>query len=241
MRLRSNILIAAGVAALAVAAPAALAITGGSLDGGAHPAVGLLLADHGNGPVQDCSGALVSPTVFVTAAHCTAGLASARVWVSFDPQYVAGSSTLLPGTAHADPQWGLVKSDSHDLAVVVLDKPVSGVTPLQLPKANALEAAGVSSQTFTNVGYGYSDRTFTFDGYRRSSTSSFTNVKPTELRLSDNPGGVCFGDSGGPRLLGNVVEAVTSTGNANCTGQSINYRLDTSSARTFLSPFVATP
>jgi V8-like Glu-specific endopeptidase len=241
MRLRSNILIAAGVAALAVAAPAALAITGGSLDGGAHPAVGLLLADRGNGPEPDCSGSLVSPTVFVTAAHCTGDLASARVWVSFDSQYVAGSSTLLKGTAHTDPQWGLVKSDSHDLAVVVLDKAVRGVTPYALPTADALDAAGVSSQTFTNVGYGYADRTFTFDGYRRWSISSFTNVKPTELVLSDKSGGVCFGDSGGPRLLGNVVEAVTSTGNQNCTGQSINYRLDTPSARTFLSSFVATP
>jgi len=241
MRLRSNILIAAGVAALAVAAPVALAITGGSLDGSAHPAVGLLVADLGNGPVPDCSGSLVSPTVFVTAAHCTGNLASARVWVSFDPQYVAGSSPLLAGTAHTDPQWGLVKTDSHDLAVVVLDSAVRGVTPYALPKAAALEAAGVASQTFTNVGYGYSDRAFVFDGYRRWSTSSFTNVKPTELRLADNPGGVCFGDSGGPRLLGDVVVAVTSTGNKNCTGQSISYRLDTPSARAFLSSFVPAP
>jgi hypothetical protein len=241
MRLRSNMFIAVGVAALAVAAPAAFAITGGSLDGSTHPAVGLLVADLGNGPVQDCSGVLVSPTVFVTAGHCTGNLASNRVWVSFDSQYVAGASPLLPGTAHTDPKWGLVKNDSHDLAVVVLDKPVNGVTPYALPSTGALDAAGVSSQSFTNVGYGYFDRSFTFDGYRRSSTSSFTGVKPTELRLSDKPGGVCFGDSGGPRLLGNVVVAVTSTGNANCTGQSISYRLDTPSARAFLSSFVATP
>jgi hypothetical protein len=241
MRLRSNLLIAVGVAALAVAAPAAFAITGGSLDGSAHPAVGLLVADLGNGPVPDCSGSLVSPTVFVTAAHCTGNLASARVWVSFDPQYVAGSSSLLSGTAHTDPQWGLVKNDSHDVAVVVLDSAVRSVTPYALPKTAALEAAGVASQTFSNVGYGYFDRSFTFDGYRRWSTSSFTNVKPTELRLADKPGGVCFGDSGGPRLLGNVVVAVTSTGNSNCTGQSISYRLDTPTARAFLSAFVTAP
>jgi hypothetical protein len=239
MRLRARLLIA-GVAALTVAAPA-FAITGGSLDGTAHSGVGLLLADFGNGPEPDCSGSLVSPTVFVTAAHCTEHLVSERVWVSFDPQYVAGASPLLSGTAHADPQWGLVKDDSHDLAVVVLDRAVPGVTPFALPAAGALEAAGVASTTFTNVGYGYSDRSFTFDGYRRWSTSSLTNVKPTELRLSDNQGGVCFGDSGGPRLLGNVVVAVTSTGNKNCTGQSISYRLDTPAARSFLAAFVAAP
>jgi Trypsin len=229
-----------GVAALSLAAPA-MAVTGGALDGQAHPATGLLLADLGNGLAPDCSGSLVSPTDFVTAAHCTGGLASNRVAVSFAGQYVAGVSTLLSGTAYTDPLWGAVKGDSHDLAVVVLDAPVADVTPYALPQAGLLDAKDIRSQSFTNVGYGYDDRTFTFDGYRRWSTSAFTTVKATELQLSDNPGGVCFGDSGGPRLLGNVEVAVTSSGNANCTGQSTSYRLDTAAARAFLSGFVAIP
>jgi hypothetical protein len=41
--------------------------------------------------------------------------------------------------------------------------------------------------------------------------------------------------------VGNVVVAVTSTGNKNCTGQSTSYRLDTPSARAFLSAFVTAP
>jgi hypothetical protein len=232
-------LLTACAAALVLAAPA-FAVTGGTLDGQAHPGVGLLLADRGNGPEPDCSGSLVSPTVFVTAGHCTAQLASNRVWVTFDARFVAGSSTVLPGTAHTDPQWGLVKGDTHDLAVVVLDAPVLGVTPLQLPQADVLEKAAIRGQSFVNLGYGYADRTFTFDGYRRASVSALTNVKPTELVLANNNGGVCFGDSGGPRLLGSVVAAVTSSGNKNCTGQSISYRLDTQSARSFLQQFVAT-
>jgi Trypsin len=238
--LRWSRFLLAGVAALAVAAPAS-AITGGSLDGAAHPAAGLLLADRGNGPEPECSGALVSPTIFVTAAHCTADLSSSRVWVSFDQHYVAGASPLSTGTAHTDPQWSTVKDDKHDVAVVVLDKALRAAVPYALPKAGALDAPAVSAQTFTNVGYGYFDRTFTFDGYRRSSVSSFTNANATELRLSDKPGGVCFGDSGGPRLLGNVVVAVTSYGNDNCTGQSTSYRLDTAPARAFLAGFVAVP
>jgi V8-like Glu-specific endopeptidase len=228
------------VAALLVVAPAA-AITGGSLDGGAHPAVGLLLADRGNGLEPDCSGSLVSPTVFVTAAHCIAGLPTNRFDVSFDPHYVAGTSALVAGTGYADPLYNTVKSDSHDLAVVVLDTAVLGVTPYALPTAGWLDSASLKSTTFTNVGYGYDDRTFTFDGYRRVSTSSFTNLKPTTIMLADRPGGVCFGDSGGPRLVGSTVVAVTSNGNANCTGQSTSYRLDTQSARTFLARFVTLP
>jgi hypothetical protein len=177
----------------------------------------------------------------VTAGHCTGQLASNRVWVSFDARFVPGSSTLLPGTAHTDPQWGVSKGDTHDLSVVVLDAPVPGVTPLLLPKAGSLDKGAIGAQSFVNVGYGYADRTFTFDGYRRASVSSLTNAKPTELMLTNSSGGVCFGDSGGPRLLGSVVAAVTSSGNKNCTGQSISYRLDTPSARGFLQQFVATP
>lgn len=237
---RSRTILAAGVAALALAAPA-VAITGGSLDGTAHPAVGLLLADRGSGPEPECSGSLVSPTVFVTAAHCVATLASDRVWVSFDPHYVAGASTLDAGTAHADPLYGTSKSDSHDAAVVVLDTPVSGVAPVPLPAQDALDAAGVRAQSVTNVGYGYTDRTYTFDGYRRWSTSRISNVQPTELMLADQPGGVCYGDSGGPQLLGGVEVAITSTGNRACAGQSFAYRLDTASARAFLSEYVALP
>lgn len=231
--------ILAGVVALAVAAPA-IAITGGGLDGSAHPAVALLLADRGSGPEPDCSAVLVAPAVLVTAAHCTSGTVSNEVFVSFDSHYVAGSSTVVPGTIHPDPAWDPAAKDTHDLAVVVLDDPVA-IDPLALPPAGLLDRVSLRGSEFTNVGYGYFDRTFVADGYRRVSTSSFTSLKPTEVKLSQHDGGVCFGDSGGPRLYGSTVAAITSTGNPMCTGQSIGYRLDTQSARAFLGQYVAVP
>ena len=238
MSLRCGRLIATGVATLAVAAPA-VAVTGGSLDGTAHPAVALVLEDAGSGLQPNCSAALVSPTVLVTAAHCVEGAVSNRVGVSFAPEYTAGAP-LAAGTLYADPAWSPAAQDTHDVAVVVLDAPVS-IQPLALPTAGSLDKASLKGVDFVNVGYGYFDRTFTFDGYRRASTSSFTSLKPTELKLSQAGGGVCFGDSGGPRLLGSTVAAVTSTGNRNCTGQSTSYRLDTPSARAFLAQYVALP
>lgn len=227
-------------AALAFAAPAA-AITGGSADGNGHPAVGLVAADNG----EICTGFLVSATTFVTAAHCFTG-AGPVVVVSFDAQVTSQPSLL--GLAVADPQYDPASSkDTHDIAVVHLQFPVTDRTITasipRLPTLGLLDQKAVRSQTVVDVGYGLTSKDpSTFDGVRRVATSNVTNVKATELHLSQNPGGVCFGDSGGPHLLGNVAVAITSSGNKNCNGQSLNYRLDTPSARAFLqSQGVTTP
>jgi hypothetical protein len=50
----------------------AAAITDGQLDGNGHPYVGLMVAQDASGaPLWRCSGALMSPTIFLTAGHCT--------------------------------------------------------------------------------------------------------------------------------------------------------------------------
>ena len=82
---------------------------------------------------------------------------------------------------------------------------------------------------------------------RRVSTSPFQALEPGVLRLQGNAdatgqGGVCTGDSGSPRLLNvaghDVDVAVVSGGSPMCKGAQSNYRLDTPSARAFLSQFV---
>ena len=60
----------------AIAAGAVQAITFGEPDGTRHPNVGALVADwnpDSPGPDQFCTGTLVSPTLFLTAAHCLVG------------------------------------------------------------------------------------------------------------------------------------------------------------------------
>jgi secreted trypsin-like serine protease len=251
-RLRSvPALLAAAAAALVVGASPALAITDGSPDGNGHPAVGALVADQqfSDGTWTYCSGTLVSPRVFVTAAHCGEG---ARVRVTFDSAYVDGDKTYA-GTFTADPQYSQVQSDPHDLAVVVLDKAVTGITPAVLPRAGSLDRLP-ATQRFTSVGYGAYEVTnspgghaFLYDDVRGVATGTLNAVNPAWLRISMNAstgnGGTCYGDSGGPNFLGtsNVLAATTITGDAVCRSTNVDYRLDTPAARAFLGRYVTLP
>src|SRR5512138_133656 len=73
--------VAAGVAF--VTAGTADAQTGGTPDGANHPNVGIIVFyDEADGLRYRCSATLISPTVVLTAAHCTSGTAG-KTLVSF--------------------------------------------------------------------------------------------------------------------------------------------------------------
>jgi hypothetical protein len=258
MRTVSKILAGAAVvvgAVLAAAAPAQ-AITYGVPDANGHPEVGALLAPtaYSDGTWATCSGTLISPTVFLTAAHCDQGLS--RVAVTFDSVYDASKGTTYWGTWHADPQYTSAQSDPHDVAVVVLEKPVKSVQPARLPAAASLSGLSVGTR-FTSVGYGAQSvtinkgPTFHYADVRYVATGGLDAVNPSWLRISMNPalgnGGTCYGDSGGPNFLGagatetNIVAATTITGDFMCRATNVVYRLDTPSARGFLGQYVALP
>src|ERR687896_2741754 len=81
-------LLAALIAAIAVGVGPAGAITDGELDGNRHPYVGLMVAQDKKGnPLWRCSGTLLSPTLYLTAGHCTeAPAARAEIWFHPDVQ-----------------------------------------------------------------------------------------------------------------------------------------------------------
>ncbi len=73
-------LVVTALAAVTASQPAR-AVTDGVPDNGEHPYVGLAgFYDAAGNWLWRCSGTLLSPTVFLTAGHCTEGAASARVW-----------------------------------------------------------------------------------------------------------------------------------------------------------------
>jgi V8-like Glu-specific endopeptidase len=244
---RIVILAAALLGALAVAGPAQ-AITYGTPDGNGHPNVGGLVAPeaYSDGTWLYCSGTLISPTVFLTAAHCAD--VSDRVRVTFDSAYQDGDK-VYSGTFHGDPRYGQSQSDPYDIAVVVLDKALN--LPLaKLPTANSLSNLS-GSQQFTSVGYGAYGRepgnSFLYDDVRQVATGTLNTVTKSWLKISMNPshgdGGTCYGDSGGPNFLGttDIIAGVTITGDTPCRSTNVDYRLDTESARSFLSQFVTLP
>jgi V8-like Glu-specific endopeptidase len=239
------------VAGIATASPAA-AITNGTLDGNQHPSVGGLVSptQYSDGTWLYCSATLISPTVVLTAAHC--GEEGEAVTVTFDTAYQAGDK-VYEGTFHADPAYPGNQSDAHDIAVVVLDKPLKGITPSALPTAGSLSALP-SDQQFTSVGYGAYQVTnspgghqYLYNDVRMVATGTLNSTNKTWLRISMNPatgnGGTCYGDSGGPNFLGatNVIAAITITGDAICRSTNVDYRLDTASARDFLGQYVTLP
>lgn len=259
------------VMTLALTVGAAHAITFGQPDGNLHPNVGALVADwdpDSPGPDSFCSGTLIAPTVFLTAAHCTASLEAdgiTEVWVTFASDYDEDATSpagLIAGTPVSHPEFGSGgASDTHDIAVVLLDSAPAGITPAQLPTAGLLDRLKASHQlralTFTAVGYGTvrEDKTggphgfLESDGVRMYALQSALNLEKAWLLLSMNPstgsGGTCYGDSGGPHFLGgvesNLIVSITITGDTMCRATDKTYRLDTAAAREFLDDFVLLP
>lgn len=252
------------------AAPQPRAIVNGSPTGGSlYPNVGALLFDWDkngviNGDDEDCTGSLITPTIFLTAAHCVYPdsfiPAGTQFYVSFAPDlYAKGIKVIKATNVIYDPQYGHDQANLHDLALVFLpDGSTKGLTPLKLPTAGVLDLmqaqGGLNNTLFVNVGYGTSaSRTgvpsFGYDGKRNYSKSPFMGLQQTWLGLLMNTsatgeGGDCYGDSGGPKFIdgdATTIYATVTTGDYNCRATTWDWRLDTPEARGFLGQYVTLP
>ena len=249
------------VLALTPAAPAR-AIVGGQLDGTGHPYVGFLDASPIGRP-DGPTGVLISSTVLLTAGHVTQSFAENGLThprVTFEP-VASAASNRYTGTVHTNPNYNPLRiDDPGDLGVVVLDKPVNGVTPALLPRLGTLDALAPSrlnGTSFTVVGYGASGLLGGSDGggspqwdpysggTRKLAEQTFLSLTPGWLRVQEHADGqICVGDSGSPTLLAesNVIAGITTAFVGGlCTNSAGDERLDTPAARAFLSQYVTLP
>lgn len=215
-----------------------------------------------------CSGTMITSNVFLTASHCTAYYQQElaprgfTAYVSLDASIPFGDLTsprtkLFPVSyVVTNPNYNQSQSDSGDIAVLILQASVRGVTPAALPVCGLLDQLvaqnGLKNAVFTAVGYGVQNRVVGggvpyFQDLnpipRMYAFSSFNSLNGGYIRLSQNPstgdGGTCFGDSGGPNFLDvggqQVLAAITITGDSVCRSTNVDYRLDTTSAQGFLA------
>src|SRR5688500_2795709 len=240
---------------LAVAVSPAGAVTDGELDGNGHPYGGLMVAqDEDGNPLWRCSGTLISPTIFLTAGHCTEDPADhVEIWFDADvesgiPAHDYPFTGDVGGTPYTHPDYDPNAFFLHDLGVVVLDEPMVMDEYGVLPELNQLDSLktrrGKQNVTFTAVGYGLQESFPDAASWKENNERVRMVAHPHliqingglvgnfSLLLSNNhaTGGTCFGDSGGPNFIGdsNVIAGVTSFGlNGNCAGTGGVYRVDT--------------
>lgn len=258
---------------IGLAAPA-MAIQGDYQNDFDHPFVGLIAFYDASGVFQHrCTGELLAPDVVLTAGHCTDNGAggvenNARIWFLQDvgshfdgtvdavtgyPNSCTGTdgngTGLWCATSHQMYNYGFNNfagfPEIHDVGIVILDQPVSGLGQASLATAGSVDTLqnhrGVQDPTMRVSGYGISyslntpaggkgqgngqqvsvsfrlrlEGDMTFIGLNATYSGGFT-IKANGN--GNNQANTCSGDSGGPVFwpsTRNRVVAVTSWGISN--------------------------
>ncbi len=194
------------------------AITFGEPDDDAHPHVGTLLFVQNGVGFFACSGTLLSPTVMLTAGHCTeeAGNVNDVTYVRFEEEALAGIDDYPTLQDWLDAEWILADAvvphpqyddysefpQTFDVGLVILSEPVYVNTYGMLPQEGLLEqvkaAKGNSTNWWTAVGFGAQGilNPFAQDDFARFRTTarlielnSFFNGPGSSAKFTNNPGG----------------------------------------------------
>jgi len=161
------------------------------------------------------------------------------------------------GEAHVHPAYSdFTDVDNwNDIGVVTLDAPITDIAPATIAGLGTLDqikTSKLSKTLFTAVGFGTEVRKpesgpqkpqpMTYPLIRRYVEMPGQKLTPQILQTNGNPndnrgtGGTCFGDSGGPVILGGEIVAVTSYGYTdNCRYLGGYQRVDISVTQDWIS------
>jgi hypothetical protein len=252
----SRILAVAGaaVAAVALTAMPAAAVVGGTNDSNNvhYPNVGLVYLDG----QPECTGTLfrTSPAanehnLLMTAAHCTVGQ-TGQFSVDFAWDSPGAHPIQSTGVAYTNPNFVFPDklhnlndyNQNDDVAVIVLDQNMTGITPADLPSVGQVDTLNFKTQLLTVVGYGIDNftnsHTFTY-GPRAFKDVGINTGQGSQVdaRFLKTDAGSCSGDSGGPNFLQGTttIVAITSLGQyPMCQAHPAAYRIDSASTLNFL-------
>ena len=196
----------------------AWAITFGEPDGNDHPHVGTLLFVQNGVGFFSCTGTLLSPTVMLTAGHCTEEFGNVNdvTYVRFEENALAGRENYSTTQKWLDKEWIRAEEviphpqyddyaqfpDTFDIGLVILSEPVYVETYGMLPNEGLLEDVlaekGNKTNEFTAVGYGAQGiiNPFQQDDFARYATTarlielnSFDTGPGSSAKFTNNPGG----------------------------------------------------
>jgi V8-like Glu-specific endopeptidase len=178
-----------------------------------HPAVGMIWQTRG----ELCTGTLITPSVVLTAGHCT-GSRDLGFYTGPGAPTNIFSTDPIPGfERHAIDKYAAhpryvasntqCPNNTPDLGLLHLAEPVTGITPLSLTTGSPLQ----SGASCTAVGYGnYSDETGDYIEQRREGVESVLAILTDALKLQFGTAITDHGDSGGPLFCDGTLVAVTS-------------------------------
>ena len=167
-----------------------------------------LAMEYGGTPYSMCTANLIGPRTVLTAAHCVADFSERQfknnVFGYFGSDVEDAHTVVEFSEVLAHPDYDPARNASQselDIAVLVLDEPVSGIQPTWFRRA-PLGDEDLGKELFS-VGFGIKDaQSQRGSGKKRSGVMELTDYDEQFL-ITDTNGRdpqLCSGDSGGPQF-----------------------------------------